>query len=85
MKVEGFFVSSANRHDKPRDAPQRPPLAVRLVPAESSDAPERLQRAYELVLSVEADGEQLLTGASPLTEPKDTQDRSGPVESAAGE
>lgn len=61
---------------------------MRLAPAESSDGFERLRRAYELVLSVEAGGEQLLTGtggASLLTEPKDTQDRSGPVESAAGE
>ena len=77
-------MSSANRHDKPRDAPQRPPLAVRLVPAESSDAPERLRRAYELVLSVEAGFDQLLTGTgeASLPEPKGMQERSGPVESA---
>ena len=83
MMVEGFFVSSTNRHDKPRDHPLRPPLIVRLAPAESSDGPERLRRAYELVLSLEAEGEQLLTGASPLTEPKVTTERA--VKAADGE
>ena len=79
-------MSSPDRRDKPRDHQQRPPLTVRLVPAESSDAPERLRRAYELVLSVEAGCDQLLTGTgeASLPEPKEIQERSGPVESAAG-
>ena len=88
MKVEGFFVSSPNQHEKRRDHPQRPPLTVRLAPAESSDGFERLRRAYELVLSLEAEGEQLLTGtgeASLLTEPRGTQERSGAAEPADGE
>ena len=85
---EGFFVGSPDRQDKPGDLAPKPLFNVRLVPAEASDGPERLRKAYELVLRVEAGVEQLSAstdGASIPAEQQRATESSGAAEPADGE
>ena len=81
-------MGPSDRQDKSCDDPSKPHLTVRLAPSESLDGTERLRKAYELVLSVEAGGGQLSTdtgGASLLAEQQGATEGGGAAEPADGE
>ncbi len=69
MIGEGFLLGSSDRQNESGGHPTKRQFTVRLVPAGSSDAPERLRKAYELILTVvtKLSGEVTFEGGSDAT------------------